>query len=328
MTDAFEVVATDGVSADGLAPLVGDDRFAVHRFAASADPGFSDVFASASGLIVRSATKVDSGLFDRAPQLRVVGRAGVGVDNIDIDDASRRGIAVINAPGGNTVAAAELTIALILSVVRMVPEADRSIREGRWDRARFRGSELRGKTLGLVGAGRIGREVAIRCDSFGMDAIAYDPYLTAEQAEGYGLTLVDLPEVLAGADVISLHVPLNDETRGLIDKEALRSMKSSAVVVNASRGGVVDEAALAEALHQGEIGGAGLDVYETEPIPDDSPLLDAPSLVLTPHLGASTNEAQVQVAVEVAEGIRKILGEGEISEALNASQISETFRIS
>lgn len=328
MTAVFQVVATDGVSADGLAPLAGDDRFVIHRFAASADSGFSDVLTSASGLIVRSATKVDSGFFDKAPQLRVVGRAGVGVDNIDINDASSRGIAVINAPGGNTVAAAELTMALILSVVRLVPEADRSIREGRWDRARFRGSELRGKTLGLVGAGRIGREVATRCEAFGMDAIAYDPYLTPEQAEGFGLTLVDLSEVLTGADVISLHVPLNDETRGLIDTEALRSMKPSAVVVNASRGGVVDEPALAEALHEGEIRGAGLDVYETEPITDDSPLLDAPSLVLTPHLGASTNEAQVQVAVEVAAGIKKILGEGDISEALNSAEISETFRVS
>jgi D-3-phosphoglycerate dehydrogenase len=318
----FTVLATDGVSTLGLAPLREDDRFDVVVIADSTRADFDEALSVASGLIVRSATKVREPMFERAPLLKVVGRAGVGVDNIDLNTASERGIAVMNAPAGNTVSAAELTMALILSAARWVPEADRSIRDGKWERARLRGMELRGKLLGLIGAGRIGSEVAARCRAFGMDVIAYDPFLTQERAHELRLNLVGLDDVLKKADVISLHVPLTDETRGLIGESSLEKMKNDVLVVNASRGGVIDETALAAALVNGSIAGAALDVYETEPIPTDSPLRDAPNLILTPHLGASTREAQIHVAREVAEAIIAVLAHGDVSGAVNASEIS------
>jgi D-3-phosphoglycerate dehydrogenase len=318
----FTVLATDGVSTLGLAPLREDDRFDVVVIADSTRADFDEALGVASGLIVRSATKVREPMFERAPFLEVVGRAGVGVDNIDLNTASERGIAVMNAPAGNTVSAAELTMALMLSAARWVPEADRSIREGKWERARLRGMELRGKMLGLIGAGRIGSEVAARCRAFGMDVIAYDPFLTQERAHELRLNLVGLDDVLKNGDVISLHVPLTDETRGLIGESSLEKMKNDVLVVNASRGGVIDETALAAALVNGSIAGAALDVYETEPIPADSPLRDAPNLILTPHLGASTREAQIHVAREVAEAIIAVLAHGDVSGAVNASEIS------
>lgn len=316
------VLAADGVSEKGLAPLSDDDRFAVDVIADSGTPEFEEALASACGLIVRSATKVTAALLDRAPRLKAVGRAGVGVDNIDIEAAGERGVAVFNAPGGNTVAAAELTVALMLAAARKVAEADRSMREGRWDRAVFKGSELRGKTLGLIGAGRIGTEVAVRCRAFGMEAIAYDPFLPEAKAAEAGIRLTSLDEVLEAADVISCHVPLTKETRGMVGAEALSRMRSGAFVVNASRGGVVDEAALAEGLKAGAIAGAALDVYETEPLPADSPLRTAPNLVHTPHLGASTREAQVSVTVEVAEALRTAIADGDVSAALNAAALT------
>lgn len=316
------MLATDGVSTLGLAPLREDDRFDVVVIADSTRADFDEALSVASGLIVRSATKVREPMFERAPLLKVVGRAGVGVDNIDLNTASERGIAVMNAPAGNTVSAAELTMALILSAARWVPEADRSIREGKWERARLRGMELRGKMLGLIGAGRIGSEVAVRCRAFGMDVIAYDPFLSQERAHELRLNLVGLDDVLKNADVISLHVPLTDETRGLIAESSLEKMKNDALVVNASRGGVIDETALAAALVNGSIAGAALDVYETEPIPTDSALRDAPNLILTPHLGASTKEAQIHVAREVAEAIIAVLAHGDVSGAVNAAEIS------
>lgn len=311
------VLATDRVSKKGLAPLREDDRFEVRRIHDPASEEFDETLSAAVGLIVRSATKVDASMLGRATSLKVIGRAGVGVDNIDLVEASKRGIAVFNAPGGNTIAAAELTMALMLSLVRRVTEADRSIRAGRWDRAKFRGIELRGRTLGLIGAGRIGGEVARRCEAFGMDLMVSDPYLTLERVEELGVRVVELGELLDQADVISLHVPLNDETRHLIDTAALERMKKRAFLINASRGGVIVEADLARALEDGVIAGAALDVYESEPLSDESPLRTAPNLVLTPHLGASTKEAQVSVAREIALAVREALGSGTISEALN-----------
>lgn len=315
------VLATDHVSEKGLAPLREDDRFEVRRIHDPASAEFDEALSGAVGLIVRSATKVDASMLGRATCLRVIGRAGVGVDNIDLVEASKRGIAVFNAPGGNTTAAAELTMALMLSLVRRVTEADRSMRAGRWDRAKFRGVELRGRTLGLIGAGRIGGEVARRCEAFGMDLMVSDPYLTLERVEELGVRVVELGELLDQADVISLHVPLNDETRHLIDAAALERMKKRAFLINASRGGVIVEADLARALEDGVIAGAALDVYESEPLSDESPLRTAPNLVLTPHLGASTKEAQVTVAREIALTVRDALGSGTISEALNFADL-------
>ena len=315
------MVATDRVAAVGLAPLTDHESFEVSNIEDSAGPEFGNALASANGLIVRSTTTVSEEMLAAAPALKVVGRAGVGVDNIDVDAASARGIAVFNAPGGNTVAAAELTMGLILAAARHIGAANRSVREGRWDRAMFKGSQLRGKTLGLIGAGRIGGEVAGFCQAFGMDVISFDPYLTEDRARELGIRLVPLAEVLEHADVISIHVPLTEETRNIVNDDALRAMKPGSILVNASRGGVVDESALARALHEGEIGAAGLDVYASEPLPADSPLRDAPRLVLTPHIGASTVEAQVAVAVEVAEAIKGALLEGDFSGAINAAAL-------
>ncbi len=315
----FRVVATDRISADGLIPLIEDAAFTIVEIPDSGEPRFGEEMASASGLIVRSATRVDRDLLAAAPELRVVGRAGVGVDNIDLEAATERGVAVMNAPAGNTIAAAELTMALILSVARKVAEADRTIREGRWERSRLQGVELRGRTLGVVGAGRIGGAVAERCQAFGMKVVVHDPYLPPERLAGIEFPVVGLAQLLETADVVTIHVPLTDETKGMIGRGELGTMKESAFLVNVSRGGIIDETALAEALAAGEIGGAGLDVYEHEPLETGSPLLTAPNLVLTPHLGASTAEAQVQVALEVTASMRAALIEGDLSAAVNLS---------
>jgi D-3-phosphoglycerate dehydrogenase len=316
------VLVTDKVALIGLGPLVDDDAFEIVSVDDSATAEFTAALETAEGLIVRSGTQVTRNLISRAGQLKTIGRAGVGVDNVDLDAATERGIAVFNAPGGNTTAAAELTIALLISVARRIPAAEASLRRGEWDRSAFKGVELRGKTLGLIGAGRIGGEVATRCQAFGMDVVVYDPYLAEERAEELGVELVGFDEVAARGDFISIHVPLTDETRGIVEEETLRRMKSTAFVVNASRGGVVDEDALANALHDGVIAGAALDVYETEPLAADSPLRAAPNLVLTPHLGASTAEAQVGVATEVAAKIRTLILTGDRSEAVNVGDLA------
>jgi len=316
------VLVTDKVALIGLGPLVDDDAFEIVSVDDSATAEFTAALETAEGLIVRSGTQVTRNLISRAGQLKTIGRAGVGVDNVDLDAATERGIAVFNAPGGNTTAAAELTIALLISVARRIPAAEASLRRGEWDRSAFKGVELRGKTLGLIGAGRIGGEVATRCQAFGMDVVVYDPYLAEERAEELGVELVGFDEVAARGDFISIHVPLTDETRGIVEEETLGRMKSTAFVVNASRGGVVDEDALANALHDGVIAGAALDVYETEPLAADSPLRAAPNLVLTPHLGASTAEAQVGVATEVAAKIRTLILTGDRSEAVNVADLA------
>jgi D-3-phosphoglycerate dehydrogenase len=320
--DPYVVLVTDGVSEAGLASLRADERFEVLKIDDSGDPSFRTALPRAHGLIVRSATKVRRALLDEGAELRVVGRAGVGVDNIDLGACTERGVAVCNAPAGNTVAAAELTLALMLAMVRRIPAAEASVRAGEWARSRFRGAELRGRTLGLIGAGRIGGAVAHRCRSFGMRVLAYDPYLTDGRAEELHAERATLDAVIEGADVLSLHVPLTDDTRGLIDADALGRMKTGAYLVNVARGGVVDEESLAGALASGQLAGAAVDVFETEPLDADSALRGAPNLVLTPHLGASTAEAQELVAGEIAEAVRVALAEGDLSRALNAPAIT------
>lgn len=317
-----KVLATDKVSDSGLRSLVEDNNFEVVFAHDSTTPDFESALEGAEALIVRSATTVDSALLARGPDLKVIGRAGVGVDNIDIPAATERGIAVVNAPSGNTIAATEMTMALILATIRHVAAADASLRAGRWDRNLFKGAELRGRRLGLIGAGRIGAEVAMRCQAFGMDVIIHDPYLSQERADEIGSRLTDLDEVVTTSDVISLHVPLTDETRGMIDEATILRMKPGSYVVNASRGGVVKEADLAAALESGHLGGAALDVYEDEPLNEVSPLRKAPNLTLTPHLGASTVEAQEHVAVEVAANVAAVLVDGDLSTALNGKQLS------
>lgn len=312
---SFLVVVADSVDMAGLSALTDAPGFDV--VPATSREDLERALRGSDALVVRSATKVDEALLEMAPSLRVVARAGVGVDNIDLDAATRRGIAVFNAPNANTTAAAELTVALILTALRHIADADRSIREGRWDRATFKGAELAGRRLGLVGAGRIGREVAARCRAFEMTVLACDPYLS----ESDEVELCALERVLAESDVISLHVPLNDETRHLIDADRLAQMRRGSYLVNVSRGGVIDEEALVDALESGHLAGAALDVFENEPLPATSPLLRAPNLVLTPHLGASTGEAQARVASEVAETVRRALTEGDLSSAVNADRL-------
>lgn len=319
--ERFTVLVTDKVSESGLAPLRADARFDVVKIDDSSDPAFAEALPNAHGLIVRSATEVRGELLSAATSLRVIGRAGVGVDNIDLTAATERGVAVMNAPAGNTVSAAELTLALILAMVRRVPAADASMREGEWNRSAFKGAELRGRTLGLVGAGRIGGEVARRCRAFGMDVIAHDPFLTSERARELRIRSVTLAEVLAESDILSLHVPLTDSTRNMIDAEALATMKEGSFLVNVARGGVVDEGALADALSAGHLAGAALDVFANEPLEDGSPLRAAPNLVLTPHLGASTSEAQELVATEICGAVLAALADQDLSRALNAPAI-------
>ncbi|MCA9739443.1 MAG: phosphoglycerate dehydrogenase [Gemmatimonadota bacterium] len=319
----FRILVADGISASGLEPLTRDERFQVVRVS-TPDQLLSEL-PTAHGLLVRSKTRVDAELLQHALVLEVIGRAGVGVDNIDLEAATARGIPVLNAPAGNTISAAELTMALMLGLARGVPAADQALRSGTWSKTQ--GVELRGKTLGLVGAGRIGGEVARRCLAFGMRVLAYDPYLSAQRAEELNLEAADLDTVLGEADVISLHVPLTESTRGLIDAARLKALKPGVLLINVARGGVVDEDALAEALHAGTIAGAALDVYEHEPLQEGSPLRGAPNLVLTPHLGASTAEAQELVALEIADAVRLALLEGDLTRAVNAPAVGgETLR--
>jgi len=261
-----------------------------------------DLLSDAEGLVVRSGTRVDRELMEAAPRLRVVGRAGVGVDNIDLDEATRRGIVVANAPLANSVSAAEHAFGLMLAQARNIARADATIRAGRWDRAAFRGVELHGKVLGLVGLGRIGTLVAQRALAFGMSVLAYDPYITAGQAREAGGELRDLDSLLADSDFISLHLPRTPETENLLDADAFDKVKPGVRIVNASRGGIIDEEALAAAIRSGRVAGAALDVFASEPLVG-GPLVELPEVVLTPHLGASTAEAQDKAGLHVAESV-------------------------
>ena len=276
-----------------------------------------ELLADAEGLVVRSGTRVDGELMDAAPQLRVVGRAGVGVDNIDLDEATQRGILVVNAPLANSVSAAEHAFGLMLSVARNIARGDASIRSGRWDRAKFRGVELDGKTLGLVGMGRIGSLVAQRALAFGMRVLAYDPYITAEQARAAGGELRDLDSLLADSDFISLHLPRTPETENLLGREAFAKAKRGVRIINASRGGIIDEEALVEAIRDGQVAGAALDVYAEEPM-TGGPLTELPEVVLTPHLGASTVEAQNKAGLHVAESVVAGLAGEKVMAAVNS----------
>jgi D-3-phosphoglycerate dehydrogenase len=280
-----------------------------------------EIVGEYDALIVRSQVQVDAAMIDAGRKLQVIGRAGVGVDNVDLDAATRAGITVVNAPTGNTIAAAEHTIALLLSLARRIPAADASMRRGEWSRSSLQGVQLRGRTLGIIGLGKIGMAVAERARGFGMTLLGSDPYLTAEQASLRGVELVELPDLLSRSDAITVHVPLSRDTTGLLGAKALARMKPGAFVLNVARGGIIDEAALAAALREQRLGGAGIDVFDDEP-PTGSPLLDAPNTVLTPHLGASTVEAQVAVAEEIAEQVLDVLAGRPARYAVNAPLLS------
>jgi D-3-phosphoglycerate dehydrogenase len=317
-TPAKRLIVADPLRPEGLELLGAAPGLAVEDHTEDDRDALRTALSGASGLIVRSRTKVDAELIEASDSLEVIGRAGVGVDNIDIEAATRRGIAVLNAPAANTYSTAELALGLLLSVARNIPAADASVRRGDWLRKSMRGTQMFEKTLGVVGIGRIGAEVARRARSFGMDVLAYDPYVSTDRANELGLTLLPLEELLERSDMVTIHVPLTADTRGLIGTEEIARMKDGAILVNAARGGLVDEAALAEALVSGKLGGAGLDVYEREPLPEDSPLREAPNTVFTPHLGASTVEAQAAVARQIAVAVRDALLSSDIQMALNA----------
>ncbi|MCY4445148.1 MAG: phosphoglycerate dehydrogenase [Rhodobacteraceae bacterium] len=273
------------------------------------------------GLAIRSATKVTQDLLSEATQLKVIGRAGIGVDNVDQKAATQRGIIVMNTPFGNSETTAEHAIALLFSIARQIPEANASMKSGRWEKSKFVGSELIGKTLGVIGCGNIGTGVCKRALGLMMKVIGYDPFLTEERAQKLGIKKVEFDEVLRHSDFISLHLPLNDKTRNMIDAEALAKTKKGVGIINCARGGIIDEKALYDALTSGQVAYAGLDVFEQEP-PTDNPLLKLPNLVATPHLGASTAEAQVKVAQQVAEQMSDYLLSGAITNALNMPSIS------
>ena len=277
-------------------------------------------------LIVRSQVQVDADMIAAGSRLVVIGRAGVGVDNVDLEAATRAGITVVNAPTGNTIAAAEHTLALLYGVARRTAPADASLRRGEWRRAEFTGLELRGRTLGIIGLGKIGQAIADRARAMEMIVVGADPYVTAEQAAHHGVELMDMAMLLASVDVLTVHVPLTRATRNLIGKAEIAQLRPGAIVLNVARGGIVDEAAVADALASGHLAGAGFDVFETEP-PTESPLLQAPNTLLTPHLGASTAEAQVLIAEEIAAQVLDVLEGRSARYAVNAPLVTpETAR--
>ncbi len=307
---AVQIFRDRGIDVDFM-PEVGKDK---ERLA--------EIIGDYDGLAVRSATKVTPKILERAKKLKVIGRAGIGVDNIDIPEASRRGIIVMNTPFGNAITTAEHAIALMFAAARQIPAADASTRAGKWEKSKFMGVELSGKTLGLIGAGNIGSIVASRAQGLGMKVVAYDPYLSEERAKELGVEKVEeLDELLRRADVITLHVPLTDKTRNILSREAIAKMKPGVIVINAARGGLVDEEALAEALRSGHVRAAGIDVYSEEPARENV-LFDAPNVVCTPHLGASTREAQENVAIQIAEQISDYLLDGAVRNALNMPSIT------
>ena len=273
-------------------------------------------------LVVRSATQVTRAVLEAGRRLRVVGRAGVGVNNIDVEAATERGIVVVNVPDGNTIAATEQTFALLLALARRTPDAVASLRAGRWERQAFVGTELRGKTLGIIGLGRIGREVGRRAQAFGMNICGYDPFLPAEAAEALGIRFLPMAEVLQAADVLTVHTPLTPQTQGMIGERELRLLPSDALVLNCARGGIIDEDALYRVLVSGHLGGAALDVYAHEPA-TDNPLVKLPNVIATPHLGASTREAQSVSALEVARYVRAVLAGDPVQTAVNLPALSQ-----
>jgi D-3-phosphoglycerate dehydrogenase / 2-oxoglutarate reductase len=312
----MKILVADDVSEMGLEPLRAAG-FAVEKRTGLKLAELSEALRDVDGLVVRSETKVTPELMNAATRLRVIGRAGVGVDNIDVAAATERGIVVMNAPDGNTITTAEHTIALMVSLARRVPQANRSLSDGRWDRKRFIGVELQGKTLGIVGLGRIGRVVANRARAFGMTIVAYDPFVAPDQARDLELEIAPLDEVFARADFLTVHTPLTAETRGIVGASAFSKMKRGVRVINCARGGLVDERALLAAIKEGIVAGAALDVFEQEPPPVDHPLLSLDEVIATPHLGASTTEAQEGVALTVAEQMRDYLLTGALRGAVN-----------
>jgi D-3-phosphoglycerate dehydrogenase len=287
----------------------------------------AEIVGEYDALLVRSQVKVTADIIAKATRMVVIGRAGVGVDNVDLEAATKAGIVVVNAPTGNTISAAEQTIALMLAVARNTAAADASMRRGEWKRNLYTGVELRGRTVGIIGLGKIGMAVADRCNGLEMNVIGFDPYVTAEQAAMHGVTFADIDTIIEKADVLTVHVPGGKATKGMIGAEQIAKMKQGVILINVARGGIYDEAAVAQALADGKVAGAGFDVYDPEPIAADNPLLTAPKTTLTPHLGALTQEAQLRVAEEACEQVVDVLAGRSARYAVNAPLLTpETSR--
>ena len=318
MATPLKVLVADPISASGIDELSRDNRLEVAVCTGLAKGEILKLIGDAHGIIVRSQTKVTAEILNAAKQLRVVGRAGVGVDNVDVETATRRGVVVLNAPGANTVSTAEHAFSLLLGIARNISRADATLKSGVWERKHLEGVELYNKTLGIIGMGRIGSELSRRAIAFGMRVLAFDPYLSAARARGLQVELVEeIDDLLSAADFITLHTPLTAETHHILNAERLKKTKSGVRIVNCARGGLIDEHALIAALQSGHVAGAALDVFEIEPLPSDSPLRSAPNILVTPHLGASTAEAQESVGIEIAQSVRAALLEGTIRNAVN-----------
>jgi D-3-phosphoglycerate dehydrogenase len=312
----MKVLVSDSLAQDGIDVL--SEELEVDVKTKLSEDELVDIIGDYDALVVRSGTKVTARVIEAAENLKVIGRAGVGVDNIDVEKATERGILVVNAPDGNSIAAAEHAIALMFAMARNVPKADASLSSGKWERKKFMGVETTGKTLGVVGMGRIGQHVARRARGLEMHVIAYDPYISSDLAEKMGVETCELDELLTQADFVTIHVPKAPSTIGMIGEREMALMKPTARLINCARGGIVDEEALVKALDDGQLAGAALDVFTTEPPPSDSPLLGHPNLVVTPHLGASTKEAQVAVAYDVARQVVDILAGRPAAHPVNA----------
>ena len=324
---AFKVLISDSLSKEAIEILEREKEFKVDVNTKLTPDELKKVIKEYDALLVRSATKVTKDVINAADKLKIIGRAGVGLDNVDVNAASKKGVIVVNTPGGNTISTAEHTFSMMLALSRNIPKADLSMKKGEWERKKFMGVELYGKTLGIIGLGRIGTEVAKRALSFEMRVIAYDPYLSVDMAKELNIEPVDLATIFKESDYITVHTPLTDETKHVISEKEIALMKKSVRIINCARGGIVDEVALAKALESGRIAGAALDVYEKEP-PKDSALIKLDNIVLSPHLGASTEEAQVNVAIDIANTVRDALLNKGVKNAVNMPCVDpEMFRV-
>lgn len=318
------VLVSDKLAAEGLEILRAAEALQVDVKTGLNPTELAEIIKDYDGLVIRSATKVTAEIIAAASNLKIIGRAGIGVDNVDVPAASKRGIVVMNTPGGNTVTTAEHAIAMMCSLARRIPQATASMKAGKWEKNKFMGSELFNKTLGIIGMGRVGSIVAERAQGLKMQIIAYDPFLTKESAESMGVSLVALDELYARADFISIHSPLTKETKNLLDAKAFAKMKKSVFIINCARGGIVNEADLYDALISGRVAGAALDVFDEEPT-QNAALVALENVVCTPHLGASTDEAQINVAIAVAEQIVAYFLTNEIKNAVNFPSINKEF---
>ena len=315
----YNILAVDGIAAEGIEILKKNFNVEVHDKISAAE--LLEIIPKFDALIVRSASKVTAEVIARAENLKIIGRAGVGVDNIDVKAATERGIIVINSPDGNTIAATEHTFAMMAALSRNIPQANKVMHAGGWDRKKFVGVELRNKTLAVIGLGRIGAGVAKRAQAFEMNVIAYDPFVSAERAESLGVKLMELDELFKKADFITVHMPLTKQTENMITLEQMKLMKPTTRLINCARGGIINENDLAFALKEKIIAGAAVDVYTTEPLVENSPLRELDNIILTPHLGASTIEAQISVSVDVANGIVDALNDRPVATAVNMPHI-------